>query len=353
MDISTAKKQFETVIHMLINGGDLEHVQAKKVFTSLLDRELGEANETSLGAFLAAMQTKGPTVPELTALLSVVLEHDGSVNESTANNLYGIVGSGKDEVKTYNVSTCATFVAAVAGVPVVKNGSRSDTSLAGTTDILESLGVNVSLSPAEAVTILGKLGVTFIDAESSFPRMCTEYVGKVLFKNPLSYTLSMASGIPFKNMVFGISFDETDQVANTLREAGMCRCIVAAGHDANGKHFDELSSIGPTKISELVEGEIRTCIIKPEDVGLPIGEYLPIAQADTLEEAKSMFLSVLRGEAPSETSDIVALNAAALLYIADKAPSLREAVTMAQQIISTSEAGKLFAKFTALTHEIS
>jgi len=200
-----AKRKFEQLIRAIIKNEKVESLLLSTVFRDLLRHSLGDANETSMGALLAALQTRGVKNNEIIALFKVILKYDRKPVLCGYNpeKLYGIVGSGKDEFKTYNVSTCAAFVAAAMDVCVVKNGSRSDTSIAGTTDLLESFGYSISFKDYNYDHFLQQTNIAFIDALPHFPLMAQEYVGRVLFINPLAYLLSIASGIKFKNMLDG------------------------------------------------------------------------------------------------------------------------------------------------------
>lgn len=311
------KNKFEILMRNIMSGNEINSGELALVFKSLLDHKLGEANETSLGALLASLQVRGVTDDEVVALFKVVQEYDRVPTHcnTSPGDLFGIVGSGKDEFKTFNISTCAAFVAASMGIPIIKNGSRSDTSAFGTTDLMESLGCDIKFSKIKHNKSLRSSNIAFCDAESYFPRMGREYVGKILFVNPLVYLLSIASGIEFKNIIFGISFDDTERVCNLLFKIGMKKALVVCGTTENGLHFDEMSTAGITKVSELKYGKIKTFYIKPEDLGITAVNSKSIAQPKSLKSAKKIFISILKGQAPTAQSDIVAFNAGAIYYL--------------------------------------
>lgn len=343
------KRRFEGLMRNIISGKIIDNNELSLVFQSLLDHKLGGANETSLGALLAALQVRGVTDDEVVTLFKVVQEYDRipvSCNESP-ENLFGIVGSGKDEFKTFNISTCAAFVAASMGVLVIKNGSRSDTSAFGTTDLMESLGYNLDTSKNKYHNSLESSGIAFCDAESYFPRMAKEYVKKILFVNPLVYLLSIASGIEFKNIIFGISFDDTERVCNLLLKIGMKKALVVCGQTEKGLHFDEMSTVGITKVSELRDGKIKTFYVNPSDIGIKAFNSKHIAQLENIELAKSTFVSILKGQASFEKSDIVAFNAGAIYYLKsnDSNIDLKTAFNKAREIIKSGTPFDNFRKF--------
>jgi anthranilate phosphoribosyltransferase len=300
---------------------------------------LGDANEASFGALFAALQTKGPTVPEITALTEVILEYDRvEIPYKHSDDLCGIVGTGKDDLKTFNVSTASAIVAAGAGVKVVKNGSRSESSIAGATDVLEKVGVNIQARPDVILQTLKIAKITFCDAEPFFPRMGREYVGKFIFPHPLSYTLSIASGLSFKKMIFGSAFSETDFIANILKDLDITRFMVVAGYGPHRQTIDEISTIGSTKISEYVDGEIKTYTIEPEDLGISRATYNDIKQGNSVNENAEILMSVLTNTSSEAQRNIVIMNAGALIYIAGLASTHMEGIQFAKKSIESGSA---------------
>ncbi len=349
-----SKKNYEELIRSVITGEEINCDQLEQVFKDLLDHKLGETNETSFGALFAALQTRGVSNTEIVTLFNVVQQYDRVpvTVQKQPEELYGIVGSGKDEFKTFNISTSAAIVAASMGVPVVKNGSRSDTSIAGTTDIMESLGYPVMSDNKELPNkTLNSVNFAFCDATTSFPRMVKEYVGKILFLNPLTYLLSVASGIDFKNIVFGISFDDTERVCGLLRDIGMTSALVVSGQTDEGLHFDEISSLGKTKVTELIDGVMSTYYVTPEDLGIERSSPSDVEQRKTLFDSKEVFLEVLSGKASPKVSGIVAANAGALYYINNKKKlTLQDCIAKAQEEILSGRPLGTLQSFLDLTN---
>jgi anthranilate phosphoribosyltransferase len=338
------------VLKDVIKGRDIAQSEVEKFFRLILDHKLGIANDTTFGAFFAALQTKGPTVAEILGLTNVVLNYDRVLipYDEDPENLCGIVGSGKDDLKTFNVSTCAAIVAAACGVKVVKNGSRSESSVAGTTDVLEKLGFPIHLKPEQVTSLLEQTNFTFCDAEPYFPRMKKEYVGKFLFPHPLSYTLSIASGLRFGRIVFGISFEDTELVADVISGLDFSTFMIVAGHDETGKSLDEISTVGPTKITQQIGGTRKTYTLRPTDLDLKMSAFNEIKQGDSVAENAEIFINVLTGKRVDGALDIVALNTAALLLIAGKVTTLLEGIQQAKASIKLGDAYKKFLHITQL-----
>jgi len=330
----------------LVNGKNLTRKESSSVFRDLMDGRYDSLNDIYLGSFLAAMQTKGPTKEEIAGLMDVVLKHDRiPLKINNSGEFCGIVGSGRDTLKTINISTAAALVASGLGVGVVKNGCRSESSVSGTTDVLEELGVNVCAKPEDMIKSLKINNIGFFDAEPYFPRMFKRYVGKFPFINPLSYALSVASAVEFKRMIFGLSSPDTEFTASILKEMGFKFGLVVQGSDkGNINHIDELSTLGKTKISEIKNGNIRTYYLSPQDVGLGIGKSSDIAQHKTNQENALHLVAVLLGKANRSSLDIVALNAGALLYISGKENTLKAGVKRALKYIHSGEAIKQLKK---------
>ena len=338
MDLNN-KINASKILGKLTEGKDLTREETFSMFKAILDNKFGKLNDIYFGSFFAAMQTKGPTKEEVTGLMDAILKYDRIPLKTEHKGLCGIVGSGRDDIKTINVSTAAALVASGLGVKVVKNGCRSESSVSGTTDVLEELGVNINAMPKEMVRSLEKNNIGFFDAEPYFPKTFKHYVGKFPFINPISFSLSVASAVEFKNMIFGLCNPNTQFTANLLKDLGFKSALVVQGMDASGKNFiDEISILGKTKISELKNEKIKTYFITPEKLGLKRGKYKEIAQHKTNEENSLHLIKILLGKSNRSSTDIVAMNAGALLYVDGKSNSLKEATAKAKAYILSGNA---------------
>jgi anthranilate phosphoribosyltransferase len=335
-------EKIKEALDKLVKRKDLTRKESFSVFKDLIDGKYGKLNDIYLGSFLASMQTKNPTKEEITGLMDVVLKYDRVPLRVTKSEKFcGIVGSGRDTIKTINISTAAAIIASGLGVKVVKNGCRSESSVSGTTDVLEELGVNIHAKSLDMIKSLEENNIGFFDAEPYFPKMFNEYVGKFPFINPLSYALSVASAIEFKRMIFGLSSPDTEFTVSILKEMGFKFALVVQGSDEKGiNHIDELSTLGKTKISELKNGKIKTYFLYPKEIGLRNGKYQEIAQHKTNQENSLHLVKILLGKSNRSSIEIVALNTGALLYISGKEKTLKAGVDKSLEYIYSGEAIK-------------
>lgn len=339
-------EEIKEALDKLVKGKNLTRKESFFVFKNLIDGKYNGLNDIYLGSFLASMQTKNPTKEEIAGLMDVVLKYDRKpLNINDTGRFCGIVGSGRDTIKTINISTAAAIIASGLGVKVVKNGCRSESSISGTTDVLEELGVNIHAKPKDMTKSLEENNIGFFDAEPYFPKMFSKYVGKFPFINPLSYALSVASAVEFKRMIFGLSSSDTEFTASILKEMGFKFALVVQGSDEKGiNHIDELSTLGKTKISELKNGKIKTYFLYPKKIGLRNGKYQEIAQHKTNQENSLHLVKILLGQANQSSIEIVALNTGALLYISEKEKTLKAGVDKALEYIYSGEAIKQLKK---------
>jgi anthranilate phosphoribosyltransferase len=348
MDKKT-KEYFTNNLKRIINGQNLDRSETKKCLIHLLDHDLGVANNVCFGAFFAALQTKEPTVDEVVGLMNAVIEYDRipvDIERNFQTPLCGIIGSGKDDLKTFNVSSISAIIAAAAGVKVIKNGSRAEASVAGTTDVFEALGANVLIRDQSVLNkSISSISFAFCDAEPYFPKMVKEYLGKFYFVHPLSYILPVASGVQFDRVVFGLAKDETELTAELLLKLGYDNSLVVAGHDSSGQNFDEISNIGPTKITEIKNGKISTYFISPEDLGIATAHYEDIKEGQSVQENTKIFRDVISGADRSPKRDIVLMNAGALIYISGSASSIQEGIKLAGRTIDSGKAEKVLDSF--------
>lgn len=336
------KNFFENCLRTVIEGNNITDKDAYLCLKYLLDHSFEDANDSCFGAFLAALQTKGATEEEILGLMACVMNYDRAeviINRDFTMPLCGIIGSGKDDVKTFNISSIASIIAASAGVKTIKNGSRSEASIAGTTDVFEYLGLNVLQNDKDVLEYgINKINFAFCDTEPYFPKMTKEYLGKFFFVHPLSYILPIASGIKFDRVVFGLANDETELTAKLLVKLGYDNSMVVAGHDTDGNNFDEISNIGPTKISEIKNGIINTYSVMPQDFGISLSSKTSIAEGKSIEENAGIFRGILNSEIKGAKLDAVLLNAGALIYISGLVDNIIEGIEVARKVIESGKA---------------
>lgn len=333
----------QDALHTVFAGESLDRETAQQCMVLCLHRSLGEASESTFGALFSAIMSRGgPAVEETLGFLDVVLWHDRDHRYvPDVEGTFGIVGSGKDDFRTFNISTGAALTAAACGVPVVKNGSRSESGVAGTTDVMEALGVEIDPTEAAIDRSLQSAGLTFVDAGENFPLMGDVYVGKFLFINPLSYVLSIASSVEFDNILFGLAAEEVEFTAEILAELGMEGSTVVAGRDGDRSGFiDECSVSGPSDVARVTDAGVETRTIQPGDVGVQRHDVTAIAEGESTAENVEILLRAIAGpdaEPGHAPTDAVALNAAPVLVGGGVARDLEEAVDVAYDAIVSGD----------------
>ncbi|MFA5949665.1 MAG: anthranilate phosphoribosyltransferase [Hyphomicrobium sp.] len=306
----------------------------------------GDASLAQMGAFLMGLRVRGETVSEITGaarllrskMLGVVVP-EGAVD---------IVGTGGDGHNTYNVSTCAAFVAAGAGLRVAKHGNRSVSSLSGASDVLAALGVKLDCSPETTSRAVSEAGVGFMWAPMHHPAMKVwgpvraDLGVRTLFN--LLGPLCNPAGVT-RQVVGVFSPRWVEPVAEVLRNLGSERVWVVHGHDG----LDELSTTGPTMVAELHCGAIRVFEVTPEEVGLARVSLSELKGGDASANAVAL-RDVLSGK-PGPYRDIVVLNAASALVVGGRAATLLEGVAQAKAAIDTGAAERALARLVAVTAE--
>ncbi len=306
----------------------------------------GEMPPALVAGLLVALRTKKETVGEIAAAAQVMREFATPVHVEDRTNLVDVVGTGGDGAHTFNISTAAMFVAAAAGAKIAKHGNRSVSSKSGSADILESLGVNLSLSPEQVAQCISKVGAGFMFAPNHHPAMknvvpIRKDLGVRTIFNILGPLTNPADA---KRILMGVFHPDLVGIqARVLQAMGMDHALVVYGRDG----LDEISLEGPTLVGELKDGVVREYEIHPKDFGLSTAPTNSFKVADA-EESKAIVLDVLN-KIPGPASDIVCLNAGAVLYVADVAPSIASGIQMAQAAIASGAARQKLDQFIAAT----
>ena len=294
----------------------------------------GQATAAQIGGFLVGLRMKGETVDEITAAVQVMRELVTPVHVAT-DKLVDIVGTGGDGAHTFNISTASAFVVAAAGGRVAKHGNRSVSSQSGSADVLEAAGVNINLTPEQVARCVNEVGVGFMFAPLHHSAMKhaigprREMGVRTIFN--LLGPLTNPAGAP--NQLIGVySSQWVEPVAQVLAQLGSRHVLVVHSDDG----MDEISIAAPTQVAELKDGKVSTYRIAPEQLGIAPGDKtkLTVKNAqESLEKVRTVLNNTLGPE-----RDIVVLNAGAALYVADLAPSLKEGVKLAQQVITSGAA---------------
>jgi anthranilate phosphoribosyltransferase len=310
----------------------------------------GEWSPVMIAAFITGLRVKKETIGEITAAAQVMREFSTKVHVADKTHLVDIVGTGGDGSHTFNISTCAMFVAAAAGAKVSKHGGRSVSSKSGSADVMESLGIDINLTPDAIAQCIAQAGVGFMFAPNHHPAMKNvapvrkELGIKTIFN--LLGPLTNPAGAP--NILMGVFHPDLVGIqVRALQRLGAEHAVVVYGKDG----MDEVSLGATTLVGELKNGEITEYEIHPEDFGMVMASNRAL-KVETPEESKAMLLGVL-DNTPGAAKDIVALNAGVALYAANVTPTMREGVQAARTAIESGAAKAKLAQLVALSHALS
>jgi len=333
-----------SILKKVAAGDSLDEDEMSATIANMTE---GGATPPQMAAFLMGLAVRGETVSEISGAARLLREKMTPLSAPPGLDPIDIVGTGGDGHATYNVSTCAAFVAAGAGLKVAKHGNRSVSSRSGASDVLTALGVNV-YAPLDVVAqALKQVGIAFLWAPKHHPAMKTwapiraELGVRTVF-NLLGPLCNPAS---VKRHVIGV-FDQrwVEPVADVLKALGSTHAWVVHGHDG----MDELTTTGPTSVAELRNGDISVFDVTPEDAGLKCASLSDLKGGDAKENATAL-RDVLAGK-PSAYRDIVCLNAAAALVVHDRAANLSDGVKRAESAIDSGRAEKSLDGLIAITN---
>lgn len=325
----------------IVNKEDLTYDEAK---ATMLEIMRGETTPTQNAAFLAALSTKSTraeTIDEISGCaeamrsLATPVPHPGM-------EVLEIVGTGGDNAHSFNISTTAAMVIAAAGVKVAKHGNRAASSLSGTADCLEALGVNIRQDPDKCLEMLKEAGFCFMFAQQYHSAM--KYVGPIRkelgFRTVFNILGPLTNPAKPEYFLLGV-YDEylVEPVAKVLASLGVKKALVVYGQDK----LDEISISAPTTICELRDGFYRTSVIAPEDFGLVRGTKDEIV-GSTPEENAQITRGILDGKIQGSRRGIVLLNAGAALYTAGKTASIGDGVKLAAEMIDSGKASETLKK---------
>jgi anthranilate phosphoribosyltransferase len=305
----------------------------------------GEMSPVMMAALITGLRVKKETIGEITAAAQVMREFSIKVHVADKTHLVDIVGTGGDGSHTFNISTCSMFVAAAAGAKVSKHGGRSVSSKSGSADVLESLGVNIHLSPEKIAQCIEKVGVGFMFAPNHHSAMkhvapIRKELGVRTIFNILGPLTNPASA---PNILMGVFHPDLVGIqVRALQRLGAEHALVVYGRDG----MDEVSLGAATLVGELKDGNITEYEIHPEDFGFQMSSNRAL-RVETPEQSKAMLQSVMDDQA-GPARDIVVLNAGAALYAANVSKTMCAGVELAQQAIKSGSAkSKLHALIAA------
>jgi anthranilate phosphoribosyltransferase len=313
-----------------------QDLTAEEAYSLIVAIKNDELSEVQIAGFQVALLMKGPTLTEISAIAKAMRDCCIKIEPNVKEDLMDTCGTGGG-LSTFNISTSVAFVAAAAGIPVAKHGSRSISSLSGSADVLEALNVEINLSPKAVEKLIEDIGISFLYAPLFHPVM-----GKVLPPEKdlgiktIFYTIigPLINPTQANRHVMGVYkpelLDTVSQVANAL---GYTRALFVHGTDG----LDEISLLGKTRINELNNGIITSYEIAPEDFGMSRCTLEEIATG-TPEENATMIRDVFSGKDKGPRRDAVVMNAAGALMIGEKASSFAEGIKLANEIIDSGAA---------------
>ena len=310
----------------------------------------GEVSPSMTAAILTGLRVKKETVGEIAAAATVLREFALPVEVADRTGLVDIVGTGGDGAHTFNISTASMFVVAAAGAKVAKHGNRSVSSKSGSADVLEALGANIDLQPEQVASCIERCGIGFMFAPVHHPAMKVvapvrrEMGVRTLF-NILGPLTNPAGA---RNILMGVFHPDLVGIqVRVLQELGAERALVVWGRDG----MDELSLGAATMVGELRDGQVREYEVHPEDFGIAMSASRNLKVADAAE-SRGMLLGVLDGT-PGPAREIVALNAAAALYVAGVAVDIAEGLARARQAIDSGAARQALARYVETTRALA
>ena len=321
---------FKALIAKVATGATLTRAEAAIAFDRMMS---GEATPSQMGGLLMALRVRGETVDEITGAVTAMRAK--MLKVAAPPDAIDVVGTGGDASGSFNISTCAAFIVAGAGVPVAKHGNRALSSRSGSADVLTALGVKIDLNPEQVGRCIRDAGIGFMFAPAHHPAMKNVGPTRVELGTRTIFNLlgPLSNPANVKRQLVGVfSKHWIEPMAKVLKILGSEAVWVVHGSDG----LDEITTTGPTSVAALENGTVRTFDITPEEAGLPRVKPDALKGGDAETNAKAL-LDVLKGK-KSPLRDIGMLNAAAALIVAGRAKDLKGGMALAATSIDSGEA---------------
>jgi len=325
-----AADDFKALIGKTASGAVLTREEAAHAFDRMMS---GEATPSQMGGLLMALRVRGETVDEITGAVSAMRAKMTKV--AAPPNAVDVVGTGGDASGSYNISTCAAFIVAGAGVPVAKHGNRALSSKSGAADVLTALGVKIDLRPDEITRCVYEAGIGFMFAPAHHPAMKNVGATRVELGTRTIFNLlgPLSNPAGVKRQLVGVfSRQWIEPLAQVLHNLGAESVWVVHGSDG----LDEITTSGPTAVAALEKGKIRTFEIAPSDIGLEVAKPEALRGGDAEHNAAAL-LDVLENK-PGPYRDVALMNAGATLVVAGAAKDLKEGAALADKSLSSGAA---------------
>jgi anthranilate phosphoribosyltransferase len=315
-----------------------QELSEQEIFELISAINNGDVNDVQIAGFQVALLMKGASLKEIAFLAKAMRENCVPLRPNVEADLMDTCGTGGG-LSTFNISTATAIVAAAAGIPIAKHGSRSIASLSGSADVLEALGVNINLTPTQAEKLIENIGISFIYAPLFHPVMNKVLPAEAdLGIKTIFYTIIG----PLINPAFaprhllGVYKPELlDTVSFVAKELGYTNAMFVYGLDG----LDEISLLGKTRINELRDGQITTYEIQPEDFGVERCTLEDIKTGTPEENAKTI-LDVFSGKITGARRNAIVFNAAGALKVGGKAASFEEGIVLAKKLIDSGAAAE-------------
>ena len=334
-------REFGRGIQQLIDRQNLTRQECYEMFRQIMANRQPELHQ---GAFLAALTAKGETSEEIAGAWQAIVELDTCRLEAQPEGpLVENSGTGMDTLKTFNVSTAAAVVAAAGGVRMARHGARALTSMCGTVDLLDALGIDVDCSVTVVGESIDRAGIGIFNGMSPeiHPNALFRILSQIRFGSTLNIAASLASPCRPTHGLRGVYAEPVmGKVMEIMHAIGYERAMVVHGFDADGQQgMDEISTIGETAVQELFpDGTQTTYRLVPEDMGLARTDYEQIAALGDVQQEAVRFVQVISGAGHPACFDLVCANAGAIFYLSGQTTDIPSGVAAAQGLIQSGHA---------------
>jgi anthranilate phosphoribosyltransferase len=328
-----------------------EHLPEEEIFSIIGGIRNGDVTDVQIAGFLVGLLMKGPTTREVASIARAMRANCEQITPNVPGHLIDTCGTGGGRT-TFNCSSAVALVAAAAGIPVAKHGSRSLSSLSGSADVLEKLGVAIDLTPAQASKLIEDAGISFLYAPNFHPVMLKVLPAEMaLGIKTIFYTIigPLINPAGARRHIMGVYRPElVEMVADVLVQLEFEHALVVHGLDT----LDEISVIGKTSVAEVRDGWARKYELRPEDVGLPRYTYDDLL-GGTPDENAAIVRAIIAGEEKGARRDMVLANAGAAMLVGGKVEDLRAGVDLAREMIDSGEALRKLEQFIAASNRIA
>lgn len=328
-----------------------EHLPEEEIFSIIGGIRNGDVTDVQIAGFLVGLLMKGPTTREVASIARAMRANCEQITPNVPGHLIDTCGTGGGRT-TFNCSSAVALVAAAAGIPVAKHGSRSLSSLSGSADVLEKLGVAIDLTPAQASKLIEDAGISFLYAPNFHPVMLKVLPAEMaLGIKTIFYTIigPLINPAGARRHIMGVYRPElVEMVADVLVQLEFEHALVVHGLDT----LDEISVIGKTSVAEVRDGWARKYELRPEDIGLPRYTYDDLL-GGTPEQNATIVRAIIAGEEKGARRDMVLANAGAAMLVGGKVEELRAGVDLARQTIDSGEALRKLEQFIAASNRVA